>query len=159
MNMDTPQKRGAIERCQTESLRHPWWSTRGTRSTRGSTTWSPTRAGTLLRRTVLESKPRRRSSVLSRLARPIPHNLGVDSAGHTVVELRIQFGKLVARVDASLRDSPDSSSLHNVPDHELPDRLVLGDALRAVGATDILDVAPAVLVTSVVPPLRSHLLL
>merc|ERR1740129_1554666 len=159
MNMDTPQKRGAIERCQTEGLRHPWWSTRGARSTRGSSTWCPTRAGTLLRRTVLESEPRRRSSVLSRLARPIPHNLGVDSAGHAVVELRIQFGKLVARVDAGLRDIPNGSSLHDVPDHKLPDRLVLRDTLGAVGATDVLDVAPAVLVTSVVPPLRSHLLL
>ena len=36
--------------------------------------------------------------------------------------------------------------------------LVLGDTLGAVGAADVLDVAPAVLVASVVPPLRSHLL-
>ena len=36
--------------------------------------------------------------------------------------------------------------------------LVLGDTLGAVGAADVLDVAPTVLVTSVVPPLRSHLL-
>ena len=36
--------------------------------------------------------------------------------------------------------------------------LVLGDALGAVGAADILDVAPAVLVPSMVPPLRRHLL-
>ena len=36
--------------------------------------------------------------------------------------------------------------------------LVLGDALGAVGAADVLDVAPAVLVPSVVPPLRRHLL-
>ena len=36
--------------------------------------------------------------------------------------------------------------------------LVLGDTLGAVSATDILDVAPAMLVASVVPPLGSHLL-
>ena len=36
--------------------------------------------------------------------------------------------------------------------------LVLGDTLGAVGAADILDVAPAVLVASVVPPLGRHLL-
>ena len=36
--------------------------------------------------------------------------------------------------------------------------LVLGDTLGAVSATDVLDVAPAMLVASVVPPLGCHLL-
>ena len=36
--------------------------------------------------------------------------------------------------------------------------LVLGDTLGAVRAADILDVAPAMLVASVVPSLGSHLL-
>jgi len=83
----------------------------------------------------------------------------VDSAGDAVVELSIQLGQLVASVDASLRNVPDCSSFHNVPDHELPDGLVLGDTLGAVSATDVLDVAPAMLVASVVPPLGCHLLL
>merc|ERR1712212_825028 len=132
----------------TEDLRHPWWSTRSSRSTRGSTTWSATRARTLPRRTILESKPGRRSSVFSRLARSIPHNLGVDCAGDAVVELGVQLGQLVACVDARLGDVPDSSSLNNVPNDKLPDCLVLGDTLGAVGAADVLDVAPAVLVAS-----------
>ena len=82
----------------------------------------------------------------------------MDCTGDTVVEFGVQLGKLVAGVDARLGDVPHSSSFDNVPDHELPDRLVLGDALGAVGAADILDVAPAVLVASVVPPLGRHLL-
>ena len=44
----------------------------------------------------LNPGPGRRSSVLSRLTRPIPHNLGVDSAGDAVVELSVQLGQLVA---------------------------------------------------------------
>ena len=101
---------------------------------------------------------------------------GADS---TRVEHRSKPG-----VDARLGDVPDGGSFNNIPDHELPDRLyadmnsnwcsrfpktkslqcrlciylVLGDALGAVGAADILDVAPAVLVASVVPPLGRHLL-
>ena len=67
--------------------------------------------------------------------------------------------------------------LNNVPDDELADSLVLGHALKqqddntghddkerddgeadlgAVGAADVLDVAPAVLVPAMVPPLGGH---
>ena len=60
-------------------------------------------------------------------------------------------------VDAGLRDVPDSRSLHDVPDHELLDGLVLGAGLGAVGAPDELDMAPAMLVTSIVTSLGCHL--
>jgi len=83
----------------------------------------------------------------------------VDGARDAVVKLGIQLGQLVAGVDAGLRDVPDSSSLNDVPDHELADRLILRDGLGAVSAAHILDVAPAVLVAAMVPPLRGHLLL
>ena len=61
-------------------------------------------------------------------------------------------------VDAGLRDVPHSCSLHDIPDHKLADRLILRDGLGAVAAAHILDVAPAVLVPAMVPPLRGHLL-
>merc|ERR1719511_464720 len=107
---------------------------------------------------VLESEPGRRSAVLTRLSGPIPHNLGVDRAGDAVVQLGIQLGQLVAGVDAGLRDVTDSGSLHNIPDHELTDGLVLGTALSTAGTADVLDVSPAVLVTAMIPPLGGHLL-
>lgn len=55
--------------------------------------------------------------------------------------------------DAGLRDVPDGCGLHDVPDDELLDGFVLGDAAGAVGAADGLDVAAALLGPTVVPPL------
>ena len=83
--------------------------------------------------------------------------LGVDGAADTVGELGVQLGQLVAGVHAGVRDVPHSGGLHNVPDHELLDGLVLGHALGAVGASHELDVATAMLVASVVTALGSHL--
>ena len=80
----------------------------------------------------------------------------MDGARDAVVKLGIQLGQLVAGVDAGLRDVPDSRCLHDIPDHKLADRLILRDGLGAVAAAHILDVAPAVLVPAMVPPLRSH---
>ena len=82
--------------------------------------------------------------------------LGVDGAADAVGELRVQLGKLVAGVHAGVGDVPDSGGLHNVPDHELLDGLVLGTGLGAVGAADELNMAAAVLVTASVPPFRGH---
>ena len=90
--------------------------------------------------------------------RPVPHNLGVDCAGHAVVEFRVQLGQLVAGVDAGLGDVPHGGGLDDVADHELLDGLVLGTRLGAVGAANVLDMAAAVLVTTVVSTLGSHLL-
>merc|ERR550525_2172268 len=79
-----------------------------------------------LLRPVLEPEPRRRSAILTGLARPVPHNLGVECAGHAVVEFRVQLGQLVAGVDAGLGDVPHGGGLDDVADHELLDGLVLG---------------------------------
>lgn len=54
-----------------------------------------------------------------------------------------------------LRDIPDCSRLHDVPDDELLDGLVLGHTASAVGASDGLDVTAALLGTTVVPPFLS----
>ena len=50
----------------------------------------------------------------------------------------------------------DSGGLHDVPDDELADGLVLGASLGAVGAPNRLDMATVVLVASVITPLLSH---
>merc|ERR1711881_578077 len=122
-NMIIPRK--------TSILRHPGWATRGSRSSR--CTRSTTRTGSVLWGTVLETEPGRRSAVLTRLPGPVPHHLGVDRAGNAVVKLGIQLGQLVTGVDAGLGDVTDSGSLHNIPDHELTDGLVLGTTLSTVG--------------------------
>jgi len=70
----------------------------------------------------------------------------VDGAAHTIAKLGVQLGELVACVHTGLRDVPHGSSLHNVPDHELLDGLILGHAFSTVGATHGLHVAPPVLV-------------
>ena len=82
--------------------------------------------------------------------------LGVDGAADAVGELGVQLGQLVAGVHAGVGDVPHGGGLHDVPDHELLDGLVLGARLGAVGAPDKLDVAATVLVTASIPPLRGH---
>ena len=81
----------------------------------------------------------------------------MDGAADTVGQLGVQLGQLVLAVHAGVGDVPDSGGLHDVPDHELLDGLVLGDALGAVGASHELDMTTAVLVATVIPALRSHL--
>ena len=74
----------------------------------------------------------------------------MDGAAHTVGQLGIELGKLVLGVDTGVGDIPHGGSLHNVPDDELLDSLVLGAGLGAVGAPDELDVTTAVLVATAI---------
>merc|ERR1719228_1796099 len=94
--------------------------------------------------------------VLPGLSGSVADNLGVDGAAHAVAQLSIQLGELVASVHTGLGDVPDSSSLNDVPDDELLDGLILGDALGTVSATHGLDMAPSVLVTAVVAAFGCH---
>ena len=55
-----------------------------------------------------------------------------------------------------LRDVPDSGSLNNVPDHKLPDGLILGASLGAVHTPDELHVAASGLVASTIATLERH---
>ena len=80
----------------------------------------------------------------------------MDGAADAVGQLSVEFGKLVAAVNAGVGDVPHGGGLHNVPDHELLDGLVLGAGLGAVGAADELNMAAAVLVAASVPPFRGH---
>ena len=81
----------------------------------------------------------------------------MDGAADAVGELGVQLGQLVAGVHAGIGDVPHGGGLHDVPDHELLDGLVLGARLGAVGAPDELDMATAMLVTSIVSTLGCHL--
>ena len=56
----------------------------------------------------------------------------MDGAADTVGQLGVQLGQLVLAVHAGVGDVPDSGGLHDVPDHELLDGLVLGNTLGAV---------------------------
>ena len=81
----------------------------------------------------------------------------MDGTAHTVSQLGIELGQLVAAVHTGIGDVSDGGSLHNVPDDKLLDGLVLGASLGAVGAPHKLDMTTSVLVTPVIPPLGSHL--
>jgi hypothetical protein len=95
--------------------------------------------------------------VLAGFLGPVPDDLGVDGARDAVVELCVQLRELVAGVDGSLGDVSDGCGLNDVPDDELPDGLVLGAGASAVGATNVVDVAAAVLGTASVASLGGHL--
>ena len=81
----------------------------------------------------------------------------MDCTTHTIVQLSIQLGQLITAVHTGIRDVSHGGSLHDIPDYELLDGLVLGASLGAVGAADELDVSTSMLVTSVVPALGGHL--
>ena len=80
----------------------------------------------------------------------------MDSAAHAIGQLSVQLGQLVLGVDTGVGDISHGGGLHNVPDDELLDGLVLGAGLGAVGASHELDMATAVLVAPVISTLRGH---
>lgn len=73
-----------------------------------------------------------------------------------MVHLCVQLGKNVAIMHASFLHISHCSLLNNVPHQETLDCLILGAALGAVGAADVLDVSAAVLVAPAIPPLERH---
>jgi len=83
-------------------------------------------------------------------------DLGVNGARHAVVELGVKLRQSVHVVDRRVGDISNGGSLDDVTDHELLDRLVLGGAPSAIGASDGLDVSSALLGPSVVATFLSH---
>ena len=81
----------------------------------------------------------------------------MDGTADAVGQLSVEFGKLVAAVNAGVGDVPHGGGLHDVPDDELLDGLVLGAGLGAVGAPHKLHMATAMLVAPVITTLRGHL--
>ena len=79
--------------------------------------------------------------------------LGMDGAAHAVGQLGIELGQLVLGVHAGVGDVSHGGRLHDVPDDELLDGLVLGAGLGAVGTPDELDMATAVLIATAITAL------
>jgi len=77
------------------------------------------------------------------------YDLAVDGAGYAVLEFQVHLRDSVLWEDGGIGDITDGSRLDHVPDGESLYCLILGCASRAVGAADRLDVAAALLVTSV----------
>jgi len=98
----------------------------------------------------------RRLAVPALLTGSDADDVSVDRARDAVVHLGVQLGKDVSVMDARLLDVPDGRLLHDVPHLEPLDGLVLGAALGAVGAADVLDMAAAVLVAAAVAALEGH---
>jgi len=80
----------------------------------------------------------------------------VDGASNTIVDFDVEFWQDVFRVNAGLRDIPHSGTLDHVPHGKPLDGLVLRGAPRAIRASDELDMATAVLVTTIISSFLSH---
>jgi hypothetical protein len=91
---------------------------------------------------------RRGSTVAAANARADTDNLAVNGARDAVLQLQVHLGDGVLRKDGGIRDVTNGSRLDHVADGEALDGLVLGGASRAVGASDGLDVAAALLVAA-----------
>ena len=80
----------------------------------------------------------------------------MDGAAHTVGQLGVQLGQLVLRVHAGVGDVSHGGRLHDVPDDELLDSLVLGAGLGAITAPNELDMSPSMFITSIITALGCH---
>jgi len=96
------------------------------------------------------------SAVAAAFSRTDTNDLAVDGAGHAVLKLQVHLGDGVLGEDRGIGDITDSSRFDHVADRESLDCLVLRSASRAVGATDRLDVAAALLVAAVGRSLFDH---
>lgn len=104
----------------------------------------------------VESWPLRRSSDSSVFPGSDSDDSRVDGARDTVVQLVVCLGQGVLGVDRGLGQVSDGGGLDDVPDRHALDGLVLGDGFRAVNASDGLDVASALLVSTVGGSLLRH---
>ena len=102
------------------------------------------------------SEARRRSSDTSPFTRPATDDTLVDSSLNTVKHLEVQLGELVFLVGRRLLDITQGRCVHDVPDDEPLDGLVLRDSLSGRDTPDTLDVSASLLVPSVVASLNCH---
>ena len=80
----------------------------------------------------------------------------MNGTTHAVMELHVQLGKHVGVEDTRFRNVPDGGGLHDVPNNELLNGLVLRHTAGTVGAADGLHMAAALLGTAIVPSLLRH---
>lgn len=100
--------------------------------------------------------PRWWSAIAATLSGSDTDDLAVNGAGDAVLKLQVHLGNGVLGKHRSIGDITDSGRLNHVPDGEPLNGLVLGRASRAVGATDGLNVAAALLVAAVGRSLLDH---
>ena len=80
----------------------------------------------------------------------------MHSSFHAVVHFQVQLGQLVFLVGTGLLNVSQRRGIDNIADNEALDRLVLGDSLSSRDASDTLDVAAALLITTVIAAFDSH---
>jgi len=85
------------------------------------------------------------------------HHVGVDGAGHAVLQLEVELRDLVHFVDGSFLHITLGSRLDHVAHLESLHSLVLGDAAGAVGAAHRHHMATALAVLATVSAFLSHL--
>jgi len=99
----------------------------------------------------------RRSTIAAALAGSDTNDLAVNGTGDTVLQLQVHLGNGVFREYRCVRDIPNGCGFDHIADCEALYCLILGCASRAVAASDGLDVAAALLVTSVGRALLDHI--
>jgi hypothetical protein len=80
----------------------------------------------------------------------------MHSGFDAVVHFQIKLGKLVLGVSRGLLDISQTTGIDNVSDNETLDGLILGDSLSSGDTAHALDVASALLVSSVIASFDSH---
>lgn len=98
----------------------------------------------------------RRGTDLACLGAATANDTLVDSCFDAVVLLDIKLRQGILLVCAGIPDITKGRCIDNVPDNKSLDSLVLRNQFGGRDATDTLDVASPVLVTSVVSTLDSH---
>lgn len=87
---------------------------------------------------------------------PRANGLTMDSAGHTVVELDVEFRENIVIDDARLVKITKRGLVHNVAYRETLDRLILRRLGAASVANNLMRVVAPVAITSVIAAFHSH---
>jgi len=98
-----------------------------------------------------------RSTVAAAFAGADTNDLAMDRAGDTVLELQVHLWDAVLGENGGIGDVTDCSRLYHIADGESLDCLVFGSASRAVGASNRVDMASALLIAAVAGPFLNHI--
>jgi len=101
-------------------------------------------------------KTRRRSSYFATFLTATAHNTLMDGSFNAVIHFQIELWELVLCVGGGFLDITQGTGIDNVAHNETLNRLVLGNGLASRDTADAVDVTAAVLVSSVIASLDSH---
>jgi len=99
---------------------------------------------------------RGRSTIAATFSGADANDLAVNSTRNAVLQLQVHLGNSVIGENGSVRDITNGSRFNHVADSETLNSLVLRGASRAVGASNGLDMAAALLVASIGRALLHH---